>query len=50
MHDIETYPVHRHDQRDTPAVAFPVDAAPPLRLAGADEDDAAEPNIVRGID
>ncbi|WP_405987822.1 hypothetical protein [Streptomyces sp. NBC_00986] len=51
MHNNETYPVHRPDQSDPPAVvAFPVTAAPPLRLAGVDEDDTAEPNIVRGID
>jgi hypothetical protein len=26
------------------------DLAPPLRLAGIDEDDIAEPQLVRGID
>ncbi|WP_327180563.1 surface protein [Streptomyces sp. NBC_01334] len=34
---------HRQPQ-DTPALA------PPLRLAGIDEDDTAESHLVRGID
>ncbi|WP_406004788.1 hypothetical protein OG440_37550 [Streptomyces sp. NBC_00637] len=29
---------------------FVAAAVPPLRLAGVDEDDLAEPHVVRGID
>lgn len=32
------------------AVDFSPGSNPPLRLAGIDEDDIAEPHVVRGID
>lgn len=32
------------------AVDFCPGSIPPLRLAGVDEDDIAEPHVVRGID
>ncbi|MFJ3659046.1 hypothetical protein ACIPPM_01090 [Streptomyces sp. NPDC090119] len=55
MHDVR----QRTLEDDSPRVsAYPPGvfvvggqiAAPPLRLAGADDDDLTEPHIVRGID
>ncbi|MHA5055158.1 hypothetical protein [Streptomyces sp. SD15] len=36
---------HSRQSQDVPAAS-----APPLRLAGVDEDDTWEPYVVRGID
>ncbi|MFC7310291.1 hypothetical protein ACFQVC_39530 [Streptomyces monticola] len=45
MHDIdEAYVTYARQFRDVPPTA------PVLRLAGADEDENAEPQVVRGID
>ncbi|MFI1683173.1 hypothetical protein [Streptomyces sp. NPDC020607] len=46
--------MHDTEEEDTrppgPGLALSVPRTPPLRLAGIDEDDTGEPNVVRGID
>ncbi|MFG1811926.1 hypothetical protein [Streptomyces sp. NPDC049040] len=46
MHDAEEEDIRL--SRDVPDLAPP--GFPPLRLAGIDEDETWEPNVVRGID
>jgi len=42
--------VHDAEEEDIRLPGDVPDLAPPLRLAGIDEDDTWEPNVVRGID
>ncbi|MEU6996662.1 hypothetical protein ABZ953_39175 [Streptomyces sp. NPDC046465] len=41
---------HEEDNRPPGEAARAAPRTPPLRLAGIDEDDTWEPNVVRGID